>query len=775
MKTKYLFLAALTSIALVSCMSDEFVGDNSPTAQEATKTEGINFGFKMPNATRADIAGPAAADLLGNIFYVTGTKGTEGEKNPTPTLVFDNYLVHYAANTAGTTESNTANWEYVGIQPETGDYTNYAYLTSMSPARAADLQTIKYWDYSVAQYDFLAFSTGKNMKAVNYSSINLASIQPNEIGVEAMKYGTGLSVASTTPDAYKFFIPSVAALEKTFITDITEVLPANYGNEVTLKFKNLGSKVRVALYETVPGYSVKDVVFYTVDGTSDFTDTYKDGNAKLISANASGLPTNGTIRVQFPHVGTFYQPGATNAAQDYDKASAIVESPASNATYDKYKDFGALTAQLKGADKHETATPIYLGRTLADATFAGLEAAKFYKTVFPVSTSDPLTLRVDYTLVPIDGASETIKVWGAKAVVPSEFTKWQPNYAYTYIFKISDNTNGWTTETVTGTTPAGLFPITFDAVVAEATDANAEQTTITTVATPTITTYQQNHNPNKNGAWISTNEYSKATGKNIYVQVMDNKDVPATLKDDLNDNTPEGKAKSLLYAIDASHAATATEAMVMDALEKRTAEYDGDAATITGRNSLVLTKQAITNKVNTIVNGVDDNPIDITLSGDKKSKAAMITITGTGALGAGTYAYVYDYTETSRNQIEEYQPIVPGVSYIESDASSKTFYYVTPTQLGALPDEPAVDLTAADANDYLYFSKTTNGSGTTTYSYISIVGKKTLPAGVVKIAKSTVNGQTALGNTAPQTGYIYFDKYFSNNGMYAVKVIKVTA
>lgn len=53
-------------------------------------------------------------------------------------------------------------------------------------------------------------------------------------------------------------------------------------------------------------------------------------------------------------------------------------------------------------------------------------------------------------------------------------------------FKISDNTNGYT-----GNDPnkAGLYPITFDAVVTEMTDKT--QGTTTTVATPSITTYQE--------------------------------------------------------------------------------------------------------------------------------------------------------------------------------------------------------------------------------------------------------------------------------------------
>ncbi|MDY6297691.1 MAG: hypothetical protein SPL50_05330, partial [Alloprevotella sp.] len=86
-----------------------------------------------------------------------------------------------------------------------------------------------------------------------------------------------------------------------------------------------------------------------------------------------------------------------------------------------------------------------------------------------------------------DGKNEKIKVSGATAAIPAAFCKWNPNTSYTYLFKISDNTNG-STGTV-GTDPEGLFPITFDAAVIAEED-GTQQGTITTVSTPSITTYQ---------------------------------------------------------------------------------------------------------------------------------------------------------------------------------------------------------------------------------------------------------------------------------------------
>lgn len=738
MKKYFFFAAAL--VALASCSDDNFVGENSPNlGGESGDGGAIVFASSSKGVTRGDIYGASAADLLGNNFYVTGTKGTEANDSPTPTLVFDNYLVHYGVNTAGTTESNTANWEYVGVTPGTSPYEKYDKLSALNR------QTIKYWDYSVPQYDFLAFSTG-TFKAKK----DKTTPATDEIGVTAMKYGTALGSSGV---AYTFYLPSEDALHSTYISDITEVAKANYGKEVQLQFKNLGSKVRVAFYETVPGYSVKNLQFYTEDdGTNDFDDD-KGSVAALISA--VGIPTKGRIDVIFPHVGN-----DNDDEVDYNKSIANVTPGTGPATY---KTFGALTAQLKAKEAEEAGDDnVFLGRTLTTASFAGNVANQYYLNVFPVSTPGPLTLRVDYTLVPIDGAAEVINVKGAKAVVPVTYTKWLPNYAYTYIFKISDNTNGWTG---TASEPSGLFPITFDAVVAEATDANAEQTTVTTVATPAITTYQQGHTS-------GTNEYSKTTkGKDnvvrkLYVIAMHNEGSPeahpvgstyASCPNPILSSTT-----GLLYKV---NDANATEAKVMDALENRTTAIDADD--VTGRNSITLTKNSNMTYVTTIVNGPDDNPITIE-SGH--GNAAEIDIANAGVT-TGTYAFVYDYTNAAKTTTTIYQPIAVTTGS-DIGTSGQKFCSITTTVL----DSESTYTTEGQAvsSSHIYFSKTTNGSGVTTYSYVSVDGKTTLPAGLLKVAVSQLTTNVD-GTTDAVAGTFYFTNYIRNTGKYAVKVIKIVA
>ena len=100
------------------------------------------------------------------------------------------------------------------------------------------------------------------------------------------------------------------------------------------------------------------------------------------------------------------------------------------------------------------------------------------------ATPIPLLVKLDFTMTADDGSADVIHVRGARAIVPAEFVKWKSNFAYTYIFKISDRTNGTTGETDENDEPVdpeGLKPITFDAIVVDVTE--ERQQTISSVST----------------------------------------------------------------------------------------------------------------------------------------------------------------------------------------------------------------------------------------------------------------------------------------------------
>lgn len=719
MKKTYLLAAYAAVLAITACTDNEYIND---TANPQGKANQINFAMKTPALTRGDIVGASAAELLGGNFIVMGTKGTEATDAPTPTVVFDNYLVTYTENSAGKTDSNTHNWEYVGQEAGTTLVPAATWNALHAEDGNAKSQTIKFWDYSTNQYDFIAYSTG-TAKAVTTT--------PNSGEVKVTRIATGTDLATA---AYSFTAPSVDELKQVYVTDITPVKKAQYGNVVTLKFKNLTSKIRLGIYETVPGYSVSDVQFYTDDATL-INANVSANKATLFSDNntTSGIATSGTVAVYYPHIGT------GNASEaDYNKASVTVTA---GSTKTSTMGFGDL-ADFASKESHE-ADGSYIGRTLPTATMAGDKTQAYYQNVIPNSAGQTLTLRVNYTLTSIDGSGETIHVYGAKAVVPATYTKWQPNYAYTYIFKITDNTNGWTSKVLVDddddpetpdvpANPAGLHPITFDAVVVAYEDATAEQTTVTTVAAPSITTYQQGHKK-------ATNEYSITNGNNVYVQVMNNATVTATLVGTLS------ATNSLLYSVSK---ATATEAEVMDALQNRT--NDKDAADPVGRNGITLTKDAtnIKNDVTSIVNGVNDDPITVAAG-----EAAEIKIS---ALSAGTYAYVYVPTAATKDEAI-YHCVTPA-----DDTEAANYYEVAASSLVAATSATAVA-------GKVYYVANTNALGTiTSYTF-----KQTkVGDDVTGLYEGTIPSAKA---TAKNTGSFYFDVYNQNNGKYAVKVIKVVA
>ena len=569
---KKLFFAAVAIVALASCSDNEFIGDNSPTTQQENAADEIQFAFNVKNTTRADLYGADAADKLGGEFIVLGVKGDGTGVDQT--TVFKSYTVNWTANTAGKTESNTADWEYV-------NRSNYFGLSGA--------QAIKYWDYSTTAYDFAAYSVGKGNTLIKSGDLAANKILASEI-----------TYATSSPEAVAGFTlkGSREDLTECYITDMKTVAKADYGKEVELEFRSLATKVRMAIYETIPGYSVKDVKFYSTDqGATIAAANYASAtSATLIGA---AFYAGGEYKVTYPKIGS-----GNSGDSDYKKAHVSITS--TGYTTATTQTFGTLN-YTTGEDALATGGSIYLKRASNDPSFAG--TGTYYQTVLPKEEGTVLEMCVDYTLVSTDGSAEEITVHGAKAFVPAVYTKWMPNYAYTYIFKISDNSNGYTNPD--GTDPAGLYPITFDAIVLDS-EETGKQTTITTVATPSITTYQKGH------VYSTKNSYDNT--KNIYVQVQND----GTLITDLNHKDGSSKYdKTFFYKLSAEK----TEADVMDALNIRTS---GDATTVVGRNELTLTPATINLEIEAIP-GEDGNDIKV-----DKGKAAELDPDA-----AGTYAFVY--------------------------------------------------------------------------------------------------------------------------------------
>ena len=528
---KYLFIAA-SALALASCSSEDFVGTEGGNVENGAN-KAINFGGGTGKITRASVLdGDKAAKALNNNFVVFGYK-TNSDK--TTSTVFDHYTINWN-NKAGQTESNKKGWEYVGITPN-------ATLSSVTG------QTIKYWDYSATKYDYIAFSFGTATQGTGDGE------------VKASKISTASNNSYTLEGAVKDLAKCFIADRITAKKDLTDKQKKSnklvgYKDDVQFNFRSLSTKVTMGIYEIIPGYSVRDVTFYSAENTK-----LEGANNKptLYAAEATIPFGKGSIAVSFP--------SATESETDYNKAH-VKFTPAAGSTNSSSISFGTLSTVNK--EKNETVASGFIGRDITTFSTPKKDGNKDYEVVIPAQIGN-LTLKVDYTLESIDGSGETIKVTGATAVVPAKYTNWEPNYAYTYIFKISDKTNG---STGGDKDTKGLYPITFDAIVTET--ETGKQETITTVENNSITTYAKDE---------INNEYK--TGANIYVSV--NNKTPLHIKNGDDDITPTNV--KLYTAVGTGTYSTITEAAVAHCLASNKATTGpNDAKTLTdGTNTLTVT------------------------------------------------------------------------------------------------------------------------------------------------------------------------------------------
>lgn len=425
---KNLLIAAIAITALASCSSNDFVGDESPQTSNGTNGA-ILFESNTPAITRARGGSDAAGDL-GYSFAVYGTKTV----NSTESNVFAHnvlsitsntpYWVWYEASSANKTTSNTINWEYVGAA---GDKTTPGGTFNLSAA-----QDIKFWDYAASQYVFTAY---KNTTGGTVSNVTT----------------TGFTFEGTASAFAGLYVADKLTITEKSNPAAHTTADNKIGDAVKFTFRSGAAKVRLGIYETIPGYKVKNVTFKP---TSPATFSETPTSAQLSgSFNGASSDASQAFTVTYGTGGVAQFATATTASNNF--------------------VFGTF----------DTDGEPYLGETSTEPTWAGASSS-FINALPNTDNTGAMVLNVDFDLYNTV-TQETIHVSDAKAVVPANYMVWNPNYAYTYLFKINDNTNGYTGP---ATSPRGLYPITFDAVTIEG--AEVSQGTITTVSTPSITTYQ---------------------------------------------------------------------------------------------------------------------------------------------------------------------------------------------------------------------------------------------------------------------------------------------
>lgn len=621
-----LFFAALASVMLVGCTSNDFVGDTPPATSQDVNEAAINFNSGTTALTRADLYGSSAAEKLGNAFVVYGTKHAAAETAAATNdaIVFNNFQVNWAEQTAGTTASNSSDWEYVGKD---------AYESTVTK------QTIKYWDYSAAQgYTFYAFSSND----ISYPAESTDKVSISKVTADASSpgslYNKGYSVTVNSAgltDAARNDI-----LNKLYFSDRKPVAKGEYGKTVSLTFRNIASKVRVGFYETIPGYSVTIDKFYIDNDAAAAVTTFPAMN----NAKEDG----------------YFYASLQNVDRAKDQTLNVTYYDATDPTIENRPKFSNPSAKYAYTLKLGAGSGL-IGTTLGtDASDPTWDNEGNYTAIFPFEdNTNPLLLKLDFTLTSEDGQNEVIHVRGARAIVPVQYVKWKSNFAYTYIFKISDKSNGTTGNVDVNddpTDPEGLTAITFDAIVVDVDD--NKQETITSVSSNSITTYAK-------GAIV--NEYNK--NEPIYVTVT------TTANSSQSVITPGGigdtAGKAQVYKLNKA----TTEAAVLAKLNGLPGDFTMTATT-----------------------GTEEASVETTIPLADGTNPAISNVKFTPS-AAGYYAYVYTTTKY----------VAPQYTNQSSGTydSSKTYYMKTADDVYyavSVPTQAAFDEHKAQ----LYLIDTTN-------------------------------------------------------------------
>ena len=261
MKLYCILTIPFLALCLFSCAGSGQEEPDVPTQPEEPKGVSISFGgnsgtWQDAPTTRANKE--TGLETISKTFKVWGYKTTGGNYTSgfdQSQNVMDAYTVNWTQQTANTTSSNTADWEYVGIAN----------------------QTIKYWDYSATSYRFFAYSiptAAGNSSAPSFQ-------EPTSIEGSTAKYASFSIPFTYNKDATAVTTPYISDL---WLSDNQNFENRKYGACVKLTFAPIITKVRFKFnYQAESQVSITNISFRNV--------------------NNAPSPTSGNIIINYPITG----------------------------------------------------------------------------------------------------------------------------------------------------------------------------------------------------------------------------------------------------------------------------------------------------------------------------------------------------------------------------------------------------------------------------------------------------------------------------------------
>ena len=442
---KVLFLTAV-AVAMTACSNDVDLGLKDANKQNADNA--IGFQVLNKNMSRAI---SALEDKGHYNFGVWAYKNTDQTHD-----IMANYLVGYFGTNKGylydsnkqTTHGGTPDnytdalslWSYEGLGTYQyvnttddnyyrSDATDKFYLSNL------DNQYLRYWDKTSENTEFFAYAPYINSAS---ASGRVSFAKTNGTG------GTMTFPAGSIKDGYN------DESKYEYLCAYKNVAKTNYGNDVDLNFEHLNARVRIVFYEDIKGYDVKLINLHTNAGIiavpatkEDASDNYSYATKKLAKTAEAKVTLGSTITFAVPKATSFYvQPSPANIDADIKNAALAFDIPSATLSEDR------ATAVGSGEISNYYSPDTYYA--------------------IPNTGACGLTFRVSFQLT--STTHEVINVYNAGVFVEATHCKWEAGKNYTYVFKITKNTNGTTDSTQNKPTvdpnpgSKALFPIVFDGI-----------------------------------------------------------------------------------------------------------------------------------------------------------------------------------------------------------------------------------------------------------------------------------------------------------------------
>ena len=518
---KFIYLAV--GVALMASCSSDF--DLSEGGGNAGGSDVIGFQMRTGNTSRATTGLQSAGHYN---FGVFGYK-----KNDKVNPIMGNYLVGYldakgyqprTGSTVGDqpgVADGTSYWMYekMGYGQFNGTYAGETVNPNTPYASNNEGQYLRYWDKSADHTCFYAYApyvnTGATGKTVTYVD-GTPKGSSHDTYVLTIPNGT-IKHGFDDPSTYEFMYASA------------KVLVGDYGHDVSLKFNRLNAKVNIKFWEDIEGYSVRLI---------DLTPAY--GVAATPSIKEAGQGSYGY------KLGKIYTKNGVKIKFNADAEFQSLKQYAGETTSDPL-NFKTPTASLIGENR-VMATPSP-STYYAIPKGSGANVLADGELNYSASGSAPatelaqtgLTFHVSYELISTTG--EKITVTDATVHVPQDYCNWEANKHYTYIFRITKNSNGSTGTTTPKPedpevpTVNALYPIVFDNCVVEDWTTEDTEWNITDGNTPI-----PYHN-------ITLSKYSVNAGEDITITSITNSDRQNVHSIDWNAITVTKKGDSTPQAV----------------------------------------------------------------------------------------------------------------------------------------------------------------------------------------------------------------------------------